>query len=70
VDLGDAGEAIDLARAIDASGLSPERQSRLFIDVVRAHAQRRHGGEALAALLEAEQIAPEQVQPPPESATY
>jgi hypothetical protein len=62
VDLGNAGEAIDLARAIDASDLSPERQSRLFIDLARAHAQRRHAGEAVAALLEAERLAPEQVQ--------
>jgi hypothetical protein len=62
VDLGDAGEAIDLARAIDATGLSPERQSRMFIDLARAHAQRRHAGEAVAALLEAERLAPEQVQ--------
>lgn len=62
VDLGDAGEALDLAKNIDAGGLSPERQSRLFIDVARAHTQRRHIGEAVAALLEAERHAPEQVQ--------
>lgn len=62
VDLGDAGEALDLAAAVDASVLSPERQSRLFIDVARAHVQRRHIGEAVAALLDAEQLAPEQVQ--------
>ena len=62
VDLGDAGEAIDLARTVDAAGLSPERQSRLAIDLARAHLQRRHTGDALAALLEAERQAPEQVQ--------
>ena len=62
VDLGNAGEAIDLAKGVDASDLSPERQSRLFIDLARAHAQRRHAGEAVAALLEAERLAPEQVQ--------
>lgn len=62
VDLGDAGEAVELAQAIDASGLSPERRSRLWIDLARAHVQRRHIGEAIAALLEAERVAPEQVQ--------
>jgi transcriptional regulator with XRE-family HTH domain len=62
VDLGDAGEALDLARQIDAAGLSPERQSRLHLDLARAHLQRRHLGEAVAALLDAERAAPEQVQ--------
>jgi transcriptional regulator with XRE-family HTH domain len=62
VDLGDAGEALDIAKGIDASGLSPERQARLLVDVARAHAQRRHAGEALAALLDAEHLAPEHVQ--------
>jgi hypothetical protein len=59
VDLGDAGEALDVAADIDARGLSPERHVRLQIDVARAHAQRRHTGEALAALLDAERLAPE-----------
>jgi hypothetical protein len=62
IDLGDAGEAIDVARAIDASGLSPERQARLLVDVARAHAQRRHAGEALTTLLDAERLAPEHVR--------
>lgn len=62
VDLGDAGEALDVASHIDPSGLSPERQARLLIDVARAHAQRRHVGEATAALLDAERLAPEQVR--------
>lgn len=62
VELGDAGEALDLAQSIDAAGLSAERQSRLCIDLARAHVQRRHIGDAVAALLEAERHAPEQVQ--------
>jgi transcriptional regulator with XRE-family HTH domain len=62
VDLGDAGEALDVAQGIDASGLSPERRARLLVDVARAHAQRRHAGEAVAALLDAERLAPEQVR--------
>lgn len=61
VDLGDAGEALDIAAGVDASCLSAERQSRLYIDIARAHAQRRHLGEAVQALLEAERHAPEQV---------
>ncbi len=60
-DLGDAGEALDTAREINASQLSPERQARFLLDVARAHAQRRQVGEATAALLEGEQLAPELV---------
>ncbi|CAL2070355.1 hypothetical protein GCM10009566_62480 [Streptomyces murinus] len=32
-----------------------------MLDVARAHAQRRHVGEATAAILEAESLAPEQI---------
>ncbi|HEY8527435.1 MAG TPA: hypothetical protein VIL48_20885 [Acidimicrobiales bacterium] len=62
VDLGDAGEALDVAATIDASGLSPERRARLLVDVARAHVQRRHVGEATAALRDAERLTPEQVR--------
>jgi len=62
VDLGDAGEALDVAKSIDATNLSPERQVRLMIDVARAHAQRRHTGEAISTLLDAERLAPEHVR--------
>ncbi|MFD6185666.1 helix-turn-helix domain-containing protein [Streptomyces goshikiensis] len=62
VDLGDAGEALDIGLTIDAGELSPERQGRLLMDLGRAHAQRRHGGEALDCLLRAETIAPEIIQ--------
>lgn len=62
VELGDAGEAIELAAAIDASWLSPDRQSRLAIDLARAHVQRRRVDEAIAALIDAERLAPEQLQ--------
>ena len=61
VDLGDAGEALDVAATVNAANLSAERQSRMYIDLARAHAQRRHGREALQALLTAEQHAAEQV---------
>ncbi|WP_328639706.1 helix-turn-helix transcriptional regulator [Streptomyces canus] len=62
VELGDAGLALEVAQDVDTSGLSPERQSRFLLDVARAHAQRRHVGEATAAILEAEDLAPEQIQ--------
>jgi len=62
IDLGDAGEAIERAASIDAAGLSRERRSRLAVDIARAHVQRRHIGDAVAALLAAEEAAPEQVQ--------
>lgn len=62
VDLGDAGEALDIGLAIDATGLSPEREGRLLMDLGRAHAQRRHPGEALDCLLRAEALSPETVR--------
>lgn len=62
VDLGDAGLALDVAEGVAASKLSPERQARFLLDVARAHAQRRHVGEAVAALTEAEGLAPEQIR--------
>ncbi|KFG02275.1 transcriptional regulator [Streptomyces scabiei] len=61
VELGDAGLALEVAEQVDASGLSAERQARFLLDVARAHAQRRHVGEATAALLEAEALTPEQI---------
>ncbi|MFG2181074.1 transcriptional regulator [Streptomyces abikoensis] len=62
VDLGDAGEALDIGEDLDASGLSVERQARLLMDLGRAHAQRRHFGEALNCLLKAEDMAPEMIR--------
>ncbi|MFJ8779767.1 helix-turn-helix domain-containing protein [Streptomyces sp. NPDC102476] len=61
VELGDAGLALEVAQYVDTSGLSSERQARFLLDVARAHAQRRHVGEATAALLEAEALTPEQI---------
>lgn len=61
VDLGDAGEAIDLGKTIDAESLSPERRGRLLMDLGRAHAQRRHTGDATSCLLRAEELSPETV---------
>ena len=62
VELGDAGRALRAAAAVDTSGLSAERRARMLIDVARAHAQRRQIGDAVAALLQAETITPEQVR--------
>ncbi|MGH9185846.1 MAG: transcriptional regulator [Acidimicrobiales bacterium] len=36
--------------------------ARLLIDVARAHAQRRHAGEAVSGLLDAERLGPEHVR--------
>ena len=62
VELGDAGRALRVTASVDTSGLSPERQARMLIDVARAHAQRRQVAEAVTALRQAEQITPEQVR--------
>jgi transcriptional regulator with XRE-family HTH domain len=61
VELGDAGRALRVASAVDASGLTAERRARMLIDVARAHAQRRQVSESVAALQQAEDIAPELV---------
>jgi hypothetical protein len=46
VELGDAGQAIELSRHIQSGQLSPERQARYDIDLAQAHAMRRQiGGE-------------------------
>lgn len=62
VELGDAGEALDIGREINAEGLSPERRGRLLMDLGRAHAQRQQAGEALDCLLRAEELMPETVR--------
>lgn len=59
VELGDAGEAIDVGTRLDASGLSVERRARLLMDLGRAYAQRRQPGEALGSLLQAEALSPD-----------
>lgn len=62
VELGDAGQALELAHDFDTSGLSPERQARYAIDLATAHAMRRQIGEALHDLQEAERLTPEQTR--------
>jgi transcriptional regulator with XRE-family HTH domain len=62
VELGDAGRALRAAATVESSGLSAERRARMLIDIARAHAQRRQVTEAITALLQAEEITPEQVR--------
>ncbi|MGW5328888.1 helix-turn-helix domain-containing protein [Streptomyces sp. NPDC004014] len=62
VDLGDAGVALRAAQAVDASGLSAERQTRFQIDVARAYAQRRQVADAVSALFKAREQSPEMVR--------
>ncbi|MEQ4722408.1 helix-turn-helix transcriptional regulator [Nonomuraea sp. B19D2] len=62
VEVGDAGHALRVGAAVDTSTLSSERRARLAVDLARAHAQRRQVDEAMAQLLEAESITPEQVR--------
>lgn len=61
VELGDAGEAVDVGTQVQAGSLSNERRARLAMDLGRAYVQRRETGEALACLLEAEELAPEMI---------
>lgn len=62
VELGDAGRALRVATSVDAAGLSPERRARMLMDVARAHAQRHQVADAVAALLRAEALTPEQMR--------
>jgi hypothetical protein len=62
VDLGDAGEALEIAEGMDTSHLSAERQARLLMDLARAHTQLRHTGDAITCFLRAERLAPEVIQ--------
>ena len=62
VELGDAGRALRAAATVNTSGLSAERQSRMLVDVARAHAQRRQTGAAVAALIQAEDITSELIR--------
>ena len=62
VELGDAGQAIELSGLVDATTLSPERQARYLLDVAQAHSMRRRIGEALRALQDAERVAPEETR--------
>ena len=62
VDMGDAGEALELASTVNPTQLSYERRSRFLLDVTRAHLQRRQFLQATTVLLEADALAPEYVR--------
>ncbi|MCL7492845.1 helix-turn-helix domain-containing protein [Streptomyces sp. MCA2] len=61
-ELGDIQVAADLGQRIDTSGLPVERRVRHSMEVARALSAWNRTDEALATLLEAERVAPEQVR--------
>jgi len=64
IELGDAGDALRLARRVNVTRLPPsllERRSHLLIAIACGHAHRRGDSEAVQALLAAEHTAPEEV---------
>ncbi|MDH6132734.1 transcriptional regulator with XRE-family HTH domain [Kitasatospora sp. MAA4] len=61
-ELGDSGQAIELARTINPAALpTAERQARFFIDVARAFDQWGKPEQTFRALLAAEQAAPQEI---------
>lgn len=62
MELGDVQQAIHLAPQVDASGLPTERRVRHSLEVARAFSSWNKRDDALATILDAEQMAPEQVR--------
>lgn len=65
VDLGEGGAAVRVAAAVTTEGLQRlprERRAAFFVDVARGHALDRHRDTAVAALLQAERLAPDEVR--------
>ncbi|WP_052229982.1 hypothetical protein [Streptomyces sp. CT34] len=61
--LGDAGQAIDLAKTIDPGALpTAERQGRFFIDAARCFDQWGKPEQCYRALLAAERAAPQEIR--------
>jgi tetratricopeptide (TPR) repeat protein len=66
VELGDAGRVVEQARAIDPSQLpSLERRTHHLLDIAQGYGQWRKDHQALDALLNAEQLAPQEVHHQP-----
>jgi transcriptional regulator with XRE-family HTH domain len=68
VRLEDSGRAVEYARTIDQQALArlpTERKAAYLLDLAEAHRQCRQHAEATAALVKAEQIAPEEVRSRP-----
>ncbi|WP_199516587.1 helix-turn-helix domain-containing protein [Nucisporomicrobium flavum] len=61
-ELGDIQVAIDLGPRVDTAGMPMERRVRHALEVSRAYSSWNRQEEALATLLHAEQMAPEQVR--------
>lgn len=62
MELGDVQVAIDLGPQIDTSALSAERRVRHALETARALSTSNRRDEALATVLSAERLAPEQVR--------
>lgn len=62
MELGDLQVAISVGPALDTSGVPVERRVRHALEVARALSSANRRDDALAAILDAEQIAPEQVR--------
>jgi hypothetical protein len=62
MELGNVPLALDLGPRVDLSPLPAERQVRHRLEVARAYSARNQRDEALRLILDAEQIAPEQVR--------
>lgn len=62
MELGDVQVALDLAPRIDATPLPIERRVRHAIETARAYIARNRRDDALGVLLDAEQLAPEQIK--------
>jgi hypothetical protein len=62
MELGDVQIALDIGPTLDTSGLPTERRVRHALEVARAYSARNRRDEGLAIVLDAEQMAPEQVR--------
>jgi transcriptional regulator with XRE-family HTH domain len=62
MELGDVQVAVDLGPTLDTSAVPTERRVRHALEVSRALSSTNHRDEALRTVLEAEQLAPEQVR--------
>lgn len=62
MELGDVQVALNIGPQLDTCGLPRERRVRHSLEVARAYSARNRQDEGMALLLDAEQIAPEQVR--------
>lgn len=62
MELGDLQVALSLGPALDTSGVPTERRVRHALELSRAYSSVNQRDDALATILEAEQVAPEQVR--------